>query len=233
MASNTFNDGLTSYHHKAVGGYHPAKLVRYQDMIEFQISQRKMPTLNMLNAKYLIYPTKQGNQVQLNPNACGNAWFVNSVEKVADADAEMKAITNFNPNEKAFVDVRFEEFVKAEKLAKDSTANIQLTSYKANELKYESNASTEQFAVFSEVFYRGNDDWKAYVDGEFMPHMRVNYILRGMYVPAGKHEITFKFEPASFYTGETISLIFSILLFGSVIVGLFMAFKGASPAVNE
>lgn len=233
LATNTFNDAMTSYHHKSVGGYHPAKLIRYQDMIERQISQRKMPTLNMLNSKYIIVPTKDGSQVQPNPGACGNAWFVDKITQVENADAEMNAITEFDPKSEAFVDQRFAEHLGNMNPGKDAGATINLTSYKANHIAYESNASKEQFAVFSEVFYRGNEDWKAYIDGEYAPHVRANYILRGMYVPAGKHTIEFKFEPVSYYTGETISLIFSILLFGGVIVSLFFASKQKAAVVNE
>lgn len=230
LASNTFNDAMTSYHHKSIGGYHPAKLIRYQDLIERQIGQRKMPTLNMLNMKYMIFPTKQGNQVQRNPDACGNAWFVPSIVEVANADEEMNAITEFNPKQKAFVDQRFGEYLQAKELGVDSTASIHLTSYKANALSYESNTSKEQFAVFSEVFYRGNEDWNAYIDGVFAPHVRTNYILRGMYIPKGKHTIEFKFEPQSYYMGEKISFIFSILLFGTVLFSFFLAYKQAKIA---
>ena len=178
----------------------------------------------------MIFPTKQGNQVQRNPDACGNAWFVPSIVEVANADEEMNAITEFNPKQKAFVDQRFGEYLQAKELGVDSTASIHLTSYKANALSYESNTSKEQFAVFSEVFYRGNEDWNAYIDGVFAPHVRTNYILRGMYIPKGKHTIEFKFEPQSYYMGEKISFIFSILLFGTVLFSFFLAYKQAKIA---
>lgn len=217
---STFNDAGTSYWHKSIGGYHGAKLKRYQELIEFQISKNNQDVLNMLNTKYFIVPDNNKQPVaQFNPVACGNAWFVKEIKMVADADAELKSLDKFSPKETVFIDKRFEDYLKGFNMQFDSSATINLTDYKANYLSYQSNSATEQFAVLSEVYYPKG--WNAYLDGKLVEHVRVNYVLRGMRVPAGNHKIEFKFEPATYYTGEKIAFASSatlILLFVSVMV---------------
>ena len=217
-----FNDALTSYHHKSVGGYHPAKLIKYQDMIDHHIGKNNMDVFNMLNTKYFIVKDKQSNRpvVQQNPLALGNAWFVNKVNWAENADQEIEALNSFDPGSEVVIDQRFEDYLSDYNFSKVQNASIQLTIYDPKLMTYQSNSSTDQFAVFSEMFYRGNEDWKAYIDGNFAEHIRVNYILRGMKVPAGQHTIEFKFEPEVLALGETISLVSSVILMILLVGGL-------------
>lgn len=223
------NDSKASYYHKSLGGYHGAKLRRYQEVIENQFSKNNMAVFNMLNTKYFTQPAQQqGGQptVAQNPDACGNVWFVKEYKLVKNADEEMKSLDKFNPKQTAFIDQRFADQVNNLNIAFDSTANsIKLTDYKLNLMTYESNAKTDQLAIFSEIYYRGNLDWKAYVDGIYKPHLRANYILRGMVVPAGKHKIEFKFMPESVEKGNTIDLIASILMVGLLGLAVFFEIK--------
>ncbi|MEA5259142.1 hypothetical protein VB264_15200 [Arcicella aquatica] len=222
------SDAKASYYHQSIGGYHGAKLRRYSEIIENQIAKNNMQVLNMLNTKYFIMPNQQTGQpvAQQNPEACGNAWFVNSFKIVANADEEMKALDKFEPKDIAFIDKRFADQVANLKIQPDSAVNkIVLTSYKPNALTYQSDAKTEQLAVFSEIFYRGNIDWKAYIDGQYKPHLRADYILRAMVVPAGKHTIEFKFEPESVKKGGTVDLIMSIVLVSVLGLAIFFEVK--------
>ena len=217
---NTFNDASTSYYHKSIGGYHGAKLQRYQDLIEHQISKNNMKVLNMLNTKYFIFPSQQGApMVQQNPERLGNAWFVDNYKLVENPDSEIVALTDFNPKVTAIIDKRFTNFVEGYKTGVDSLGGIILTEYKANELKYKYNSKKDQLTVFSEIYYEKG--WKAFVDGEEVPHFRVNYILRAMVLPAGEHEVVFKFKPKSYIIGSRISLASSILF-----VLVFLGFIG-------
>jgi hypothetical protein len=192
-----YTQSTTHYHHAA-------KLKRYQELIENQISKGNMNVLSMLNTKYFITAPQGSNQAipQTNPMACGNAWFINDIKYVANADSEMLALTNFDPKQTVFIDQRFKERVGAMNLKKDSAANIALTYYSPDTLNYTSNAAAESFAVFSEIYYEKG--WNAYVDGQKTDHIRVNYVLRGMKIPAGKHEFSFRFEPANYFLGEKI-----------------------------
>ena len=225
LTVNPFTDGNTSRYHKSIGGYHAAKLKRYQELIENQISKGNMNVLSMLNTKYFITAPQGSNQAipQINQMACGNAWFINDIKYVAGADSEMLALTNFDPKQTVFIDQRFKERVGAVNLKKDSTANIALTYYSPDTLNYTSNAAAESFAVFSEIYYEKG--WNAYVDGQKTDHIRVNYVLRGMKIPAGKHEVSFRFEPANYFLGEKIAGVSSILLLLLVAGNLFMAYK--------
>lgn len=210
-AANTFNDASTSNFHHSIGGYHGAKMRRYQELITYQIAKNNMQVLNMLNTKYFIVPTeKQGPVAQTNPGALGNAWFVNKVEWVPDADAEMAALDDFNPATTAIVDERFAEEIQKTKFSIDSTDFITLEKYSPNQLKYRYQASAKRVAIFSEIYYPKG--WTAEVDGEEAPIFRANYVLRGMEVPAGNHTITFTFHPRSYFVGNKISLASSILL---------------------
>ena len=225
------NDATASYYHKSLGGYHGAKLRRYQELIENQFSKNNMAVFNMLNTKYFTQPAQQqGGQptVQQNPDACGNVWFVKEFKLVQNADEEMKSLDKFNPKQTAFIDKVFADQVSNLKITFDSTANkIALTDYKLNHMTYESNTKTDQLAIFSEIYYRGNIDWKAYVDGVYKPHFRANYVLRGMVIPAGKHKIEFKFDPESVKKGATADLIASILMVGLLGLALFFEVKKA------
>ncbi|MBL7892612.1 MAG: YfhO family protein [Bacteroidia bacterium] len=248
---NTFNDASTSYWHKSIGGYHGAKLKRYQELVDFQIDRSiaeikqvwhsgptdsllrtvfvRQPVLNMLNTKYFILPIpdNQGNIKNIVPvqnrYAMGNAWFVNSIKYVPNADSEITALSNFNPRATAVVDEVFKPELQGFQHKYDSTASIKLTSYKANELTYESNSTAEQLAVFSEIYYK--DGWNAYVDGQLTPHVRANYVLRAMRIPAGKHTVVYKFEPVVYKTGEKLSFAMSALLLLSVAGALFLDWK--------
>jgi hypothetical protein len=225
LTVNPFTDGNTSRYHKSIGGYHAAKLKRYQELIENQISKGNMNVLSMLNTKYFITAPQGSNQSipQINQMACGNAWFINDIKYVASADSEMLALTNFDPKQTVFIDQRFKERVGAMNLKKDSSANIALTYYSPDTLNYTSNTAAESFAVFSEIYYEKG--WNAYVDGQKTDHIRVNYLLRGMKIPAGKHEVSFRFEPANYFLGEKIAGVSSILLLLLVAGNLFMAYK--------
>jgi hypothetical protein len=214
-----FNDASTSYFHKSIGGYHGAKLRRYQEIIEHHLTKGNMNVFNMLNTKYFIVPDQNKQpQPQVNFEALGNAWFVRDVKMVKNADEEINALDTFRPKETAIVDQRFESFIKGVSINYDSTATISLKSYSPNNLVYESNAGKDQLAVFSEIYY--DKGWKAYIDGKEAPHFRVDYILRAMMVPAGKHSIEFKFHPKVYYTGEKISLASSSLLILAVLAVL-------------
>lgn len=220
--SGPFNDAMTSYFHKSVGGYHAAKLQLYVDLIERQLSKNNIQVLNMLNTRYVIQAGPNGQPVvQRNPDALGNAWFVKHIEWAPNADAEMKALDNLNPKDTAVIDQRYKEDVKGVPVY-DSAATIQLVANNLNTISYTYNAATPQFAVFSEIYYKNG--WKAFIDGQPAPYARVNYVLRGMLVPAGKHTIEFRFEPASYYTGIKLAagsyFIMLALLLGGIIINI-------------
>jgi hypothetical protein len=242
VAANTWSDANTSYFHKSIGGYHGAKLKRIQELYENVMEKdilevrtalqsgsdsiargvlAKQASINMLNTKYIIYSPEGG--VLVNSTACGNAWFVDEVKQVANADEEIKTVANFNPKKTAIVDKVFADQLQGAKPNADPNASIKLVSYEPNDLKYESNASSQQVAVFSEIYY--DKGWNAYVDGKLTPHFRTDFVLRGMVVPAGKHTIEFKFEPSFYFTGEKIALFGSILLILFVGGGIFLDWK--------
>jgi len=225
LTLNPFTDASTSYFHKSIGGYHGAKLKRYQELIEYHISKNNLQVLNMLNAKYFI-TGKDGEEprAQRNPQACGNAWFIKELKVVENADSELMALANFQPLNTAFVDKRFANEVKDFKNTfTDSTAKITLTHYKANHLTYHSQSLQNGFGVFSEIYYQPG--WNAYIDGKPANHIRVDYVLRGMEIPAGEHTVEFKFEPTNYKTGKNISLASSILIFTFVGGMLFLEFR--------
>ncbi|OAD44487.1 YfhO family protein [Polaribacter atrinae] len=209
---NPMNDGSTSYFHQSIGGYHAAKLGRYQELFDFQIAKNNMQVLNMLNTKYFIIGNDKGDkQSQLNPDANGNVWFVENVKIVESANEEMQALDSLNTKNVAVYqkDVSNEYQPNFPKEI-DSTANIELLNYDVTTLTYQSKTAKEQFAVFSEIYYK--EGWNAYVDGKLTPHVRVNYVLRGMTIPAGEHTIEFKFEPKVIQQGKMISLASYALL---------------------
>ena len=245
FATSTFDDNNTSYWHKSVGGYHPAKLRRYQEMIEHHISPEmqaaykaiataggemdsvdanKFRILNMLNTKYFIFPAGQQRQTVpiLNPHAYGNAWFVNKVQYVNNANEEIDALDSIIPTETAVVDARFKDVLKgATESYKDSLSSIRLTSYAPNRLTYETNNAQDGIAVFSEIYYP--DGWHVTIDGQPAELARADYILRTMYVPAGQHTIEMRFDPTSLHVTEGIAYGALALLVIGIIVAVLIA----------
>lgn len=245
FATSTFDDNNTSYWHKSVGGYHPAKLRRYQEMIEHHISPEmqaaykaiataggemdsvdanKFRVLNMLNTKYFIFPAGQQRQTVpiLNPHAYGNAWFVNKVQYVNNANEEIDALDSIIPTETAVVDARFKDVLKgATESYKDSLSSICLTSYAPNRLTYETNNAQDGIAVFSEIYYP--DGWHVTIDGQPAELARADYILRTMYVPAGQHTIEMRFDPTSLHVTEGIAYGALALLVIGIIVAVLIA----------
>ena len=211
FTGDPFQDGRTSYFHKSIGGYHAAKMGRYQDLIEFQLGKQNMKVYNMLNVKYFIIPDNEGKeQMQKNPNNNGNAWFIKDIKYVKSANEEIKALDSLPT--KTTVVINQESLTTPVNFSKelDSLATINLVKYSLNALTYDSNSTKDEFAVFSEIYYKNG--WNAYIDGELKPHLNVNYVLRGLEIPAGKHSIEFRFEPKVIQTGSTISLLSYVLL---------------------
>lgn len=212
------DESRTSYYHKSIGGYHPAKLGIYDDLIAYQFKGRfNMAVINMLNTKYIIQEKGNDKVAQLNPEALGNAWFVKGISYVEGAANEMRAISNFNPKDTAFVDVSFKKSIVSFEPT-DSNAKINMTKFDNDAITYESNSNTTSPVIFSEIYYK---DWKAFIDGKPASYFKANYVLRGMVVPAGKHIIEFKFEPASYFTGKKVtniaSWLLTLLLIGTIL----------------
>lgn len=219
-------DLSTSFYHKAIWGYSAARLKRYDEVIDNQFSKTvNISVLDMLNTKYIITGDQktQALSVQKNPGACGHAWFVKSIKYVANADEEMQAITSFTPKDTAIVDQQYKALVSNSPSATDTTATIKLTSYSPDHMVYQTQSPAPQIAVFSEIYY--NKGWKMLIDGKEQPYFRADYLLRAAAIPAGNHKVDFIFHPASYYTGEDISLAGSILL--------FVALGGAAYAENR
>lgn len=205
FATDPMQDGSTSYFHQSIGGYHAAKMGRYQELFDHQIAKNNMEVLNMLNTKYFLIADKNGApQAQQNIESNGNVWFVQNIKTVNSANEEMQVLNSLRTKTVAVIDVSKIENKRQFKTVKDSLASINLLKYDVTELTYQSKTTKEQFAVFSEIYYK--DGWNAYVDGELTPHFRVNYVLRGMKVPVGEHTIVFKFEPKVIQKGGFISL---------------------------
>jgi uncharacterized membrane protein YfhO len=217
FAVDLMNDGSTSYFHNSIGGYHAAKLGRYQELFDFQIAKNNMQVFNMLHTKYFIVPDAEGNpQVQQNKEANGNVWFVKVLIPVQNANEEIQALDTLNTKKEAVILKNdYQKMAMQFPMQQDTMATIALVDYKVTSLTYNSKTETAQFAVFSEIFYK--EGWNAYIDGELTPHFRVNYVLRGMKIPAGNHKIEFKFEPKVIQQGKTVSLIsYALLLLISV-----------------
>ena len=231
LTSSTFNDSRTSYFHKSIGGYSPVKLRRYQDIIDhfFSGSNLNMSIINMLNVRYLIVPGKNGEQqVQRNPQALGNCWFVDRVEFVGSPDEEIKAISNFIPTEVAYIDKEWEKSLPAMQEYSnnaDSTDYIRMTEYRnPGNIIYESNSKNPRFAVFSEVFYK---TWRAYIDGKEVTPVRTDYILRGLPIPAGKHKVEF------LCVDEVMTGSAKVSLYGSIFVGIVILGMAAAIVVRS
>lgn len=219
LTTNPFLDANTSYFHKSVGGQSPAKLWIYEDLIEHQLTKNNKAVLNMLNTKYFIVPDQKTGQpvAQLNPGALGNAWFVKAINWVPDANTEMQTLDHFNPKDTAVIDKRFQPVTGTFAPVADSNASIVLTKYGLNQLQYTSQNTSEGLGVFSEIYYPAG--WKAFIDQKPVDIIRVDYALRGLKIPAGKHDITFKFEPATFFLGRKIAAISSWFLLIAVAIG--------------
>ena len=210
-----------SYFHNSLNGYNAAEMRRYKSVFNFYIAQNHLGVLNMLNTKYIIAQDEEGETVPYtNTDANGNAWFISELEELPNANKEIMALDSLNTNLKA-VYTGFEGLSKSFNI--DSLASINLVDYKPNYLKYESSNSNDGFAVFSENYYVHG--WNAYIDGTIVSHVRVNYILRGLQIPAGNHTIEFKFEPQVITTGSSIAMASSIVLVLLLIGGLFFEFK--------
>ena len=252
---NIFNDAITSYFHHSVGGYNPAKLWRYQDLISYQlipeiqrilgVLQTKKsldssviqllgssPVLNMLDTKYFI--VNPSAPPVPNPEALGNAWFISRIDWAANADTEMTDLSHFDPRTTAVIDQRFKASLSGLSPAADSGASITLTDHSPNEMHYTSTNSREGFGVFSEIYYPAG--WLAYIDGKETPITRVNYLLRGLRIPAGTHQIVFKFHPKVFYTASAISSTSSvaliILVLAALAWALFKEFRAPEPVTE-
>lgn len=244
LASNTFNENETSYHLKSVGGYHPAKLRRYQEMVERYISPEMQalfgavadaqgdmtkvdgdsifPVLSMVNTKYFIFPLQSGQAAPLlNPYAFGNGWFVDRVEYVDDANREIAAVGDIDLRRVAVADAKFKEAI-GESVAQDSTGTVTLTSYDANRLTYDISSSRGGVVVFSDIYYPG---WTATVDGVEVPVGRVNYILRAINVKPGAHKVELSFFPKTVDTTETIAYAGYVLLVIIVVLLVLMEYR--------
>ncbi len=220
FAVDLMNDGSTSYYHNSIGGYHAAKLGRYQELFDFQIAKNNIQVFNMLNTKYFIIPDDEGKpKAQQNTEANGNVWFVDNLIPVQNANSEIKALDSLNTKKEAVISEKdFNKINARFPINLDANSLIELINYDVTSLIYKSKTKSVHFAVFSEIFYK--EGWNAYLDGEQVPHYRVNYVLRGMKIPAGIHNIEFKFEPKVIEKGKTVSLISYVLLF-FVSVGWF------------
>ncbi|HCN84907.1 MAG TPA: hypothetical protein DIT07_15010, partial [Sphingobacteriaceae bacterium] len=232
MTTNPFTDARPSNFHNTIGGYHAAKLKRFQEVIDKQFTgSLNEDVLDMLNTKYAIMSDQTGQSLRMvnRASAAGNAWFVQKVVYVKNADQEMASINSFNPKEVAFVDEKFKPMIDEKKVGYSPTGLIKLTSYRPDDLIYEYSADRDVIAVFAEIWY--DKGWNAYVDGEKINHFRADYILRAAQLPGGNHKLEFKFEPASYYTGEKISLMASILLIAGIAFAIYTETKKNKTAV--
>jgi len=247
--SNIFNDATPSYFHKSIGGYHAAKLRRYQELINMQMEKEmgqlfatfgrvtspeqitqtmdSLGVLNMLNMKYLIFNKEAAPLV--NPYANGNVWFVKTIRVAADANEEMRLVGEIDTKTEMVVDKSFADKLPT-KLTPDSTARITLASYQPNKLIYDFNSATDQVAVFSEIYY--NNGWNAYINGQIVPYVRANYLLRAMPLKAGNYKIEFKFEPKSYSIGNSVALVSSILLILCILGFVFWQRKQSKTSEN-
>ncbi len=233
-AGSPFTNASTSAFHKSVGGYHAAKLMRYQELTEKYLAdfeknrpileQKNMPIYSMLNTKYIILSDDNAGVIP-NPSALGNAWFVKNLKIVDNADAELAAVGTINPRTDVVIQKQYAATVTGFTPQFDSTATIRLTSYNPDKMEYEYTAKTDQFAVFSEIYYPMEKGWSISIDGTPTTFTKVDYVLRGAKVPAGTHKIVMTFAPKSYYTGETISFIASALTLLAFFGGLFLYYR--------
>lgn len=230
LSVNPFNSGRASYFHNALGGYHAAKPRRVQDIMSFQVEKSNLEVLNMLNVKYFVQPNQEGEAIaNPNPDVNGNAWFIANLKAVSSADEEMMVLDSLNTKTEAVYDMGIDLNEQLKRtFVVDSSATIQLKSFKPNYLEYESANTNEGFAVFSENYYANG--WQAIIDGEEVDHYRVNYLLRGLPVPAGNHKIEFKFEPQVVQCGSNLSLMSSVLVGLLILCGLFFEIRKKSKS---
>ncbi len=239
-----WQDAMTSYYHKSIGGYHGAKLKKYQELIDYHLDREialfyreaneamgneesritllnRLKVLNMLNAKYFILPAGENTQELplLNEAANGHAWFISELKIVADADEEIMTLGDINTKTEAVTQKKFLNEVPL-KNSYSAQGTIKLLSYQPNELKYRSEKNEEGFAVFSEIYYPKG--WNVYIDGKKAPHISVNYVLRGLPVPAGEHEIVFRFEPKSYSVGNSVAMAGSVLVLLLTALGIYL-----------
>ncbi len=229
---NPFENARTSYFHKSVGGYHAAKLMRYQDFIEKYLSapSKSMHLFRMLNTKYIIEGNGANSNAKKIPDPLGNAWFVNEFSIVNNGDEELAALANLDPKNKAIVQKDFSESLANFNITPDENASIKLVDYHPDELTYEYSCKTDQFAVFSEIYYPPSKGWNLYLnDQKIAPFFKTNFLLRGSILPASdKGKLVMKFEPKSFKIGELISKISSILILLFFVGGIILYFKNNS-----
>jgi len=217
-----------SYFHNSLNGYHAAKMKRYDDVFNFYITQNHLGVLSMLNTKYIIAQNEEGKATTYeNSEAHGNAWFIKNILFVKTPDEEILSLDSLDVKNNVVINKdEFGQFFKTESASAyrlDSIANVKLVAYQPNYLKYKTNNLNDGFLVFSENYYA--QGWNAYLDGKMMPHLRVNYILRGLQIPSGNHVIEFKFEPQVIETGSTITMLSSVTLLLLLISGLFFEFR--------
>lgn len=227
-------DGFTPFFYKSLGGYSAARLKRWEELVDNQFSKSiNHDVLDMMNVKYIITsdPKTQSVGMQKNETACGHAWFVKSIKYADNADQEMVAISSFTPKDEAIVDKQYKSIVDEKTLgAGAGEGKIELTSYSPDHMVYQSGSTASQIAVFSEVYY--NKGWKMYIDGVEKPYFRADYLLRAAQIPIGNHKIEFIFHPASYYTGEKISLAGSILLVLALGGAAYTENKKKAPAAK-
>ena len=257
LTANIWNDAITSYHHKSIGGYSAAKLRRYQDLIEncydkefgtlqdaFSVRDSTqmqrvdsalagVTVLNMLNTKYIIINPNGG--VVPNKHAMGHAWIVGNYEILPGPNEVIAKLQGTDLRAKMLVEEGSAEPIKGFQASLDPNAKIELTAYQANQLSYKfsSTGGKDQLVAFSEIYYNHGKGWKAYIDGQPVEHFRCNYVLRGVKVPSGNHEIVFKMEPQSYYFGETIALMTSLLLFAIALGAIYMDFRTSGKDDND
>lgn len=217
-----------SYFHNSLNGYHAAKMKRYDDVFNFYITQNHLGVLSMLNTKYIIAQNEEGNATTYeNSEAHGNAWFIKNILFVKTPDEEILSLDSLDVKNNVVINKdEFGQFFKTESASAyrlDSIANVKLVAYQPNYLKYKTNNLNDGFLVFSENYYA--QGWNAYLDGKMVPHLRVNYILRGLQIPSGNHVIEFKFEPQVIEIGSTITMLSSVTLLLLLISGLFFEFR--------
>ncbi|MFH0756465.1 MAG: YfhO family protein [Bacteroidota bacterium] len=250
LTVSMFMDASTPYFHPSIGGYHGAKMRRYQDLIETNLmtdineliaglraqnlsavysALATTSALNMLNTRFVIVNPQ--TQPVVNPYAAGNAWFVDRVEVVANADEDMAVLAKLDIKNSCTLDARYSGDLEKRVYDPDSVSLISLTDYQPNKMVYHSRSATEQFAVFSEIYY--DKGWTAYLDGEKSDYFRVNYLLRGMVVPEGDHEIVFEFRPRSYYAGTSVSLVSSILLILALLGALYLEYRKKKPEEED
>ena len=219
-----FNSGRASYFHKALGGYHAAKLKRIQDIYDFYLEKGDVGILNMLNVKYIITEGKNGTPyAQRNPYANGPAWFIENVIFANDDNQEILLLDSLDTKKTAVIHKDFKSFIPTEAIKRDSAATIKLEKYKPNELVYKTKSSSPQVAIFSEIYYPKG--WKVFLDEKPATFFRANYILRAMQIPAGEHTIEFKFEPEVVKTGSKISLVSALIVLLLLVFGIWFQYK--------